>query len=168
MRPFFLFFLPLFLATTAPAEQTFQIPTLALSLRLPDGWTHDEKDQFGYVIHPVGDQRHKARIHLTAYKNCTLQEALQKSADSVAKMRRERGHPPEYILSTTPLTTKSGLKGLQQIIGDTKAISSAYLQRNYFQKSDGTIFCVCVYFFGDNTFAKECETSIINSLRPTK
>ncbi|CAN5676551.1 hypothetical protein BH09VER1_BH09VER1_02420 [soil metagenome] len=150
------------------ATEVRMVREVGVSLRFPVGWRHEEKDKFGYVMKPFGEGRQKVRIHFTGYKDCTPAEAARRAEESIAKKRADQKMPQEEIRSTTPIETKSGLKGVRVTVANEKSAAAPYLYRCYFRKPDGAIFCVCLYSFGDEGFAKEGEEIIVNSLKLVK
>jgi hypothetical protein len=124
----------------------------------------DTKDTFGLVLAPPNEQHKKIRIHLTAHKGIRPEEAVQRSADKIDEIKKEAGHPPEQILSSNPIQTKSGIRGQKAIVGQQGIDGPPYLNRYFFERPDGRIFCVCVYHHGDLTFSNDAEQIIISSL----
>ncbi len=135
----------------------------ASSINVPDNWTHDDADQFGYAIRPKNDQKEKIRIHLTAHNGVSPEKAIELGAAKVTEMRARKGLPPEEILSQKSIKTKSGLTGAAAEIAQSG--EKSYLTRIYVQRPDGRIFCLCIYHYGDMKFAKEAKNRILGSLR---
>lgn len=146
------------------ATQTFIVEDVGVSIRVPDNWKHDETDTFGYVLRPGSDARQKIRIHLTAHKNISPEEAVKRSAAKIKEIRNEKKHGPEDILSSTQVTTASGINGQKAIVGQQGIDGPPYLDRYYFEMPDGRIFCVCVYHYGDPTFSRNAGKIIMETL----
>ena len=164
MRPILIFVFLFAGAAILKATQTFTVEDVGVSIRVPDDWRHDETDTFGYVLRPINDTKRKIRIHLTAHKNISPEEAVKRSAEKIKEIRNERTHGPEDILSSKPLTTASSIKGQKAIVGQQGIDGPSYLDRYYFERPDGRIFCVCVYHFSDPTFSRDAEEVIMETL----
>ena len=144
-------------------DQTLTDRDVGISIDVPDDWTHDQADQFGYAIRPKAEQKEKIRIHLTAHNGVSPEKAIDLGAAKVNEIRARRGLPPEKILSQKPIKTKSGLVGEAAEIAQSG--EKSYLTRIYIQRPDGTIFCVCIYHYGNMKFAKEAKSRILGSIR---
>ncbi|MEY4483165.1 MAG: hypothetical protein RL693_617 [Verrucomicrobiota bacterium] len=158
------------LLTSLPASEKFTVSAAGVSITFPDGWQHDAEDTFGFVIQPPtqNTKPKRVRIHMTAHQGITLEAAIQKGFNRGNELREKNKHPPEKLIRSTPVTTRSGIKGQKATIGDESANGNAYLNRYYFLKLDGSIFCVCVYYYGDAVFEKQVEESIFESLAFTE
>jgi hypothetical protein len=155
--------------TQLVASEIFTIDEIGASVSFPNGWKHDTDDTFGFLIRPPDkDGKGKIRIHATEYKGISPEKAVERSVEKVNEIRKDQKLHSERLFGSTPITTQSGIKGQKAIIGPEGSDSKPYLNRYYFQKPDGSIFCICVYFFGNLSFAKQSEESIIESLRLTK
>lgn len=141
---------------------------IGASIQVPDDWTVDSGDTFGHVIRPAGEEKVKVRIHLTSHKNVSSKEAVQSSADRIDEIRRERGHPPEQIISSSTIQTTSGIKGQKAVVGQQGIDGPPYLTRYYFEGRGGRIFCVCVYHYGDAAFSGKAERIIMETLALAK
>lgn len=155
-----------------PAE-TFPMPQLGISLTVPDGWTHDEKDQFGFVLVPPADQQtpnknRKIRVHISGQKGQNFAEELERSIDSVTKRSPKWGssNDRKNFLGSTEVHTKTGLSGLKGTFGyQEDGVLRYTINKYYFRNSSGQIICVCAYVFGPEAVAQEYEHIILNSLR---
>jgi len=150
------------------ADETFAVKDVGVSITFPDGWRHDDTDHFGFLIHPPGDVRQKVRIHLTGHKGQTLEEAILKASEKVNGDKKNSNRPPEKILHSEPVVTKSGIPGRVASIAPDARDSTPYLDRYYFLKPDGDIFCVCVYLYDDPEFGKRCRGLILDTLTLTQ
>ena len=146
------------------AAQIVTVDNVGVSIEIPDDWMRSEKDTFGTVIAPKGEENKKIRIHLTAHKGVPPAEAVQRSAEKIDEIRSERGHRPEQVISSTPITSETGISGQKAIVGQQGIDGPPYLNRYYFERSDGRIFCVCVYHYGDSKFSSDAEQMIIATL----
>lgn len=157
------------LLTPLIAAEKFSVKAAGVSIIMPDGWKHDAEDTFGFVIQPPtqNTKPKRVRIHMTVHQGITPEAAIQKGVNHINEIKGRTKQPPEKAIRSTPVTTRSGIKGQKATIGDESADGNAYLNRYYFLKPDGTIFCVCVYFYRDPIFEKEAEESIIESLTLT-
>lgn len=158
------------LLTPLIASEKFKVEEAGVSITFPDGWKHDAEDTFGFVIQPPtqNTKPKKVRIHMTAHQGITLEAAIQKGINHTNELKEKEKQPPEKLIRSTPVATHSGIKGQKATIGDESADGHAYLNRYYFLKPDGSIFCVCVYFYGEPAFEKQAEESILKSLTLTK
>lgn len=161
-----------FLALLIPlsASEKFTISAAGVTITFPDGWKHDTEDTFGFVIKPPtqNTKPKRIRIHTTIHQGITLEAAIQKGINRVNELGEKKKQPPEKLIRSTPITTRSGIKGQKATIGDESTDGNAYLNRYYFLKPDGSIFCVCVYFYRDPIFEKQAEETIIESLALTE
>lgn len=157
------------LLTPLLAAEKFGVKDTGVSITFPDDWKHDAEDTFGFVIQPPtqNTKPKRVRIHMTVYQGITLEAAIQKEINHINELRAKQKQPPEKVIRSTPVTTRSGIKGQKATIGDESADGHAYLNRYYFLKPDGTIFCVCVYFYRDPVFEKLAEERILESLTLT-
>ena len=146
------------------AAQIITVDDVGVSIEIPDDWMRSEKDTFGTAIAPKGEENKKIRIHLTAHKGIPPAEAVQRSAEKIDEIRSERGHRPEHVISFTPITTETGISGQKAIVGQQGIDGPPYLNRYYFERPDGRIFCVCVYHYGDPRFSSDAEQMIIATL----
>lgn len=165
-----LFILALFAIGAIPAyaSQILTVEDVGVSIVVPDDWKHDSTDTFGFLIRPEGEKNKKIRIHLTGHKGISPAEAVQHGLEKVNETREKKNHPPEIILSSEPLTTKSGIMGQKAEVGQQGSNRPSYLTRIYFTKENGRIFCTCIYHYGDMDFSREAEKKIIESLELTK
>jgi hypothetical protein len=162
------FFIFLTLSLPMQAAQTFTVSDVGITISMPDDWIHDAKDSFGFLIHPVKEERKKIRLHLTAHKGITAEEAVLRAVKKIKEIREKNKNGPEHLLGSVPVTTQSGIKGQKAILGTAGPKGPSYLDRYYFEKPDGKIFCVCVYHLGDVVFSRSAEKSIIETLIFTK
>lgn len=161
----FLVLLGLFGATSfCIAAQIITVDDVGVSIVIPDDWIRSEKDTFGTLIAPRGEENKKIRIHLTAHKGIPPAEAVQRSAEKIDEIRSERGHKPEQVISSTPLASETGISGQKAIVGQRGIDGPPYLNRYYFERPDGRIFCVCVYHYGDPKFSSDTEQMIVATL----
>ena len=165
MKPSCLILFALFAASSFTfAPQTILVPDVGVSLRIPDDWKQNENDKFGIVICPATEEKKKIRIHLTAHKGMPAKEAVQRCLDKINEARIAKGQAPEAIISSTPITTRTGIAGQKAIFGQQDDLATAYLNRYYFERPDGRLFCVCVYHYGDLKFSADAERMIITGL----
>lgn len=161
----FLVLLAFFGATSlCIAAQTITVGDVGVSIEVPDDWKQSEKDTFGTVIAPAKEENKKIRIHLTAHKGIPAAEAVQGSAEKIDEIRSDRGHRPEQVISSTPIMTQTGISGQKAVVGQQGIDGPPYLNRYYFERPDGRIFCVCVYHYGDPKFSSDAEQMIIATL----
>lgn len=146
------------------AAQIITVDDVGVSIEIPDDWMRSGKDTFGTVIAPKNEENKKIRIHLTAHKGIPPAEAVQRSAEKIQEIRNEKGQRPEQLISSTPITTKTEIEGQKAIVGQQGVLSAPYLNRYYFKRAGGRIFCVCVYHYGDPKFSSEAEQMIIATL----
>lgn len=155
--PVLLFFSCLGLLPAVP----FVVESPAVTITLPDGFRHDEKDTFGYVIVPPGaDQRQKLRIHYTGSRSTSPGEASQQSIERINQRRAKDGLPPEAVIFSKAFKTASGIPGQQVRVGTSP---EGYLDHYYFVAPSGRIVCVCVYYYGDTAFAGAMHRAIMDS-----
>ncbi|MEO6054075.1 MAG: hypothetical protein ABIP97_08700 [Chthoniobacterales bacterium] len=153
-------------ACSVLCAKTFVVPEVGVSITCPNGWKHDAKDNFGFVIKVV-DKRQKIRIHLTNHKDITTKAAAAISLEWINKRKVGTHHADDVVYSNTEITTLSGLQGTRNTIGSGSNPEDAYLNRCYFKLPDGRIFCVCIYFYKDKAFEKEADDVIRETLKPT-
>ena len=53
MKPFAILILLLGFMPLLRADQAFVVENLGVLVTMPNGWTHDESDKFGFVLHPL-------------------------------------------------------------------------------------------------------------------
>ena len=164
MKPFAILILLLGFMPLLRADQAFVVENLGVLVTMPNGWTHDESDKFGFVLHPLNDNKRKIRIHLTSHKNISPSQAVIHASEIVNKRKSEINRGSEVILSSTPVVTKSGINGQRAVVGQQGPEGPSYLDRYYFEMSDGRIFCVCVYHYGDMRFSKMAGANIMETL----
>ncbi len=133
-----------------------------MSLTIPDGWTHDDTDQWGCVLKPSSAGYNKIRIHNSHHKAPGPLEASRLANENTNKGRTENDFRFQPIVDEKGVVTVSCIIGYRSTIG-----KPAYLHRYYFQRPDQSFFCVCVYFNGDMAFAEACEKMILQTLRLT-
>jgi len=146
------------------AAQIISVDDVGVTIEIPDNWKQSDKDTFGVVVAPAIGGNKKIRIHLTEHKGIPAAEAVQRSSDIIDDIRKEKGQRPEHIVSSTPITTKTGIEGQKAIVGQQGVLGAPYLNRYYFERPDGRIFCVCVYHYGDPKFSADAEQMIIATL----
>jgi len=160
---FALVFLGLLLPVFAEAR-TFDCEEVGISLTFPDDYVRGKKDDFGYLILPRSGSNEKIRIQGTPYRNITANEAVLSSVAKTNEIRKEQSQPLEKLFASTPVLTKTGIKGEKASIGPDNERAQPYLNRYYFLKPDGSIFCVLVYFYNDLEFERRCEKAILETL----
>jgi hypothetical protein len=160
----FIFALPLLM----PAAQIFSVNEVGITISMPDDWIHDANDSFGFLIRPSKEERKKIRLHDTQHKNISAEEAVLRAVEMIKKTREKNEVEPEYLLGSSPVITKSGIKGHKAILGTAGLTGPSYLHRYYFEKPDGKIFCACVYHLGDAAFAESSEKNILETLKFAK
>jgi hypothetical protein len=168
MKLFVALYVFLTLSMSIHAAQTFTVVDVGISISMPDDWIHDSKDSFGFLIHPANEDRKKIRLHYTEYKGISAEEAMLRAVEKIKKIREENKNDTEHLLGSVPITTKSGIKGQKATLGTAGVAGPSYLDRYYFEKPDGKIFCVCVYHLGDAAFAEASEKNIVETLKFTK
>lgn len=149
------------------ANAKFEVVEVGAKIVFPEEWEHDAKDTFwGFVIlPPASDGKFKKiRINVTAYEDIPLAAAVPLEINHANAIWAKQKLPPEKLIASTPVTTRSGIKGQKATIGNESPDGHAYLNRYYFIKPHGSIFCISVYFDGDQTFEKQAEESILESL----
>lgn len=146
------------------SARTFVSEEVGVSLVLPDDWVRGRKGELGILILPHNGANEKIRIHPTIYRKVAVEQALLDSVVKVNAMRKQEGQPLEKIFGSTPIVTKSGISGQKAGIGPDQENARPYVNRYYFLKPDGSIFCVGVYFYGDEAFEKLCEKAIVDTL----
>lgn len=155
-------------AACGMASQVISVGDVGVSIEIPDNWKQNDKDTFGVVVAPEEEKNKKIRIHLTEHKGIPAAEAVQRAAEKIDEIRREGGHTPEWVISSTPVTTESGISGQKAVVGQQGIDGPSYLNRYYFERADGRIFCVCVYHYADPKFSADSEQMIIATLSPEK
>lgn len=148
--------------------EAFEIPSTKAVITMPAGWVRDEENGQGYGLllkERLEDQR-KIRLHnAKANEEHLGLEAYAKTQWVwTNEKRKERTHPPEGIVSSTPIETKSGLKGWRLVVSNSEG-QPGYLARCYFSTGETSMLCACVYFYGDEDFARKSERLIIAKLR---
>lgn len=146
------------------SARTFVSEEVGVSLVLPDDWVRGKKGELGILILPRNGANEKIRIHPTIYRKVTAEQAILDSVVKVNAMRKREGQPPERIFESAPIVTKSGIPGQKAAIGPDKENAKPYVSRYYFLKPDGSVFCIGVYFYGDEAFEKLCEKAIVDTL----
>ncbi len=121
------------------------VKEVGVSLTLPDIWKHIAEDRFGYLIRREPEDPKKRgpriRIHNMGFEKVSLQEAVKRGLDKINANKHKQGIYKETLERAEEFTTASGIKGIRAVIGP----GEDYLDRNYFIRPDGTIFCVCLY-----------------------
>ena len=158
----------LLILNCAPAfAGTFSVPDIGVAIDLPEGWTHDPSDGFGYLIRPPKNASvPKMRIHKLSHVGISPEEAIAKGIEKVNGMRVARKEAKETLISSEHFRTKSGIDGARGVIGP----GDDYLNRYYFKhpKTD-VMFCVCIYKSRNHAeLTQTLEDAIKQSLRITK
>lgn len=161
MKPFLVLLAIVPTLASVHATQVITAGEAGVTIEVPDDWKVNENDPLGLAMAPAQEKHKKLRLHLTAYKGVSAEEALQRSAQRIGEFKKAKNQRPEHILSITPVTTKSGIRGQKAVVSDQ---GQPYLDRYYFERPDGRIFCVCVYHYGDSEFSEKSEKMILFTL----
>lgn len=146
------------------ADQTLNIEDVGVSVVVPDDWRHDETDSFGYLIRPEGEEYKKVRLHLVGDRSRTPEESARNGMDRGNALRAKENLPLERILSSAPVVTESGIKGVKVEVGSQRTDATSYIAKMYLQKTDGHVFCVCIYHYGDSVFLEKAEAIILKTM----
>lgn len=159
MKPLLILGLAGILAPWAAAD-VHRIEEVGVELAVPADWRHDASDDFGYVIRPPSPAhpQQKVRVHNTSHQAATALEASRLAQEKINKGRDEKDWRYQRIIDEKEIRTASGLAGCRSSV-------EAYLHRYYFQRPDGSFFCVCVYHRNNPAFAGTAEEWILKTLR---
>lgn len=163
MKPLLVLFAVVSTLAFAHAAQVITAKEAGVTIEVPDNWKINENASFGIAVAPAQEKHKKLRLHLTAHKGVSAEEALQRSAQKIGEFKKASNQRPESILSVTPVTAKSGIRGQKAAVCQ-QGNSKPYLDRYYFERPDGRIFCVCVYHYGDSEFSEKSEKMILFTL----
>lgn len=147
-------------ASAAQSRADHTVSAEGFAITLPDAWTHDPTDTFGFLIRPAGEKQKKVRIHATGRTDASPVEAANFGTEKIREIRSLQKKPQETILSSTEIMTDSGITGYAMEVGG----ETSHLTRIYFKARNGNIVCVCIYHFGDKNFGAEARERVVRSL----
>jgi hypothetical protein len=156
----------LLLSATAFAEHTYRAREFGVTLVTPDGWQHDAKDTFGYVLRaPAAKQTQKLRIHFAKKDAKSVREAAELSLKRINEVRAPKKQPLEDVLSSGPVKTRSGIEGWRSAHGFADASEHPYIVHYYFHPPGGRIICVCAYVMYDPQTERDYDEIILSGLK---
>ena len=156
----------LLLATTAFAGETFRLTDFGVSITAPDGWFHEEKDTFGYVLRSAGAKpSQKIRVHHADKEAKSVREAAELSLKRINEKRAPKRHELEEVLSSGPVRTRSGIEGWRSAHGFRSTSNVPYIVHYYFRPPSGRIICVCAYVMYDAHVERDYHQIILNGLK---
>lgn len=153
-------------AATAPVfAKTFVYPDAGVRITVPSHWIHDPADAFGYVIRdPLAKSELKIRIHLSSPRFKSAADAVEGTLSHINQSRTSAGRPPEKLLYSEPVVTKSGIPGVKAAHGSDPQSTLPYIIHYYFENPAKRVFCVCLYVDSDPGVAKAYEKILLDSL----
>lgn len=154
------------------------MPGEGITLTVPDGWTHNEEDHFGFgfvLVPPTDQQDHnknrKIRVHISRHKGKDLAEELERGIEFATQKAPKWGssNDRKNFLGSSEVRTETGIPGLKGTFGYKQDGVIRYtVNKYYFRNSADQIICVCAYIFGPQDLAEEYEKIILGSLRLLK
>jgi hypothetical protein len=151
------------------ASETFRIREFGVSLSTPDGWIHDRKATFGYVLRdPRSKNSQLIRVHFAHPHSTSVKNAAARSLEKINEVRSRQKKPVEKIFSSGAVKTRSGIFGWKSAHGFQGASKEPYIVHYYFRRPDGRILCVCSYMMYDPRIEQAYEAIILNTLKFTK
>ena len=150
----------------------FDIPEIGVSLAAPEGWEHNAKDDFGYVVVPPEGQQapngvRKIRLHVTSSEAGDLTKQLELGIDrATEKSPKGSSADRKHFLGASPVRTAGGIEGVKGAFGTREEDGSIRptINKYYFKNKAGKIICVYAYVYGPAEFAAEYERIILEGL----